>query len=169
VQLAKAAGARVIGTARGEAKLARARDLGMDIGVDTTAGAFAEAITAAIGRDGVNVVLELAGGHYVAEDLRVLAKQGRISLVGLIAGRSAEIDLGLLLTKRATLRGTVMRARTLAEKIDAAAGFASFAMPMFEDGRIRPVIDRVFELENAAAAHAYLESNASFGKVLLRM
>jgi putative PIG3 family NAD(P)H quinone oxidoreductase len=169
VQLCRHAGARVIGTARDASKLARASALGMDIGIDASSGSFATAVIDALGGNAVDVVLELVGGDYVAEDLKVLASRGRLSLVGLIAGRSVALDLGMVLSKRITIRGTVMRARSLAEKIAAARAFEAFALPLLESGAFVAVVDRVFEMEDASAAHAWMESNSNFGKVLLRM
>lgn len=169
VQLCRAAGARVIGTARGTSKLDRARELGMEFGVDATSGRFADAVTALIGTDAVDVVLELVGGDYLSDDIAVLAQRGRLALVGLMAGRSATLDLGVILRKRITIRGTVMRARSLAEKIQAARSFEAFATPLFDSGQLHAVVDRVFELEQAGEAHAYMERNENFGKVVLRV
>jgi putative PIG3 family NAD(P)H quinone oxidoreductase len=169
VQLCKAHGCRVVGTARSASKLERARSLGLDVGIVAQDASFAASVTAAVGENAVDVVLELAGGDYLRDDIVVLATRGRIALVGLVAGRSATLDLGTLLRKRATLRGTVMRARSLPEKIAAASAFASHAMPLFASGSIGAVVDRVFELENAVAAHEYVEANENFGKVLLRV
>lgn len=167
VQLAKALGCFVIATSRTEEKLARCKDLGADVTLAVKGAEFAQAVSAATGGRGADVVLELAGGPYVAEDVRCVATLGRIVVVGLTAGTRADVDLRLLLAKRATIVGTVLRSRPLAEKIRAAEVLSRHVLPLVAAGRVRPVIDRVFPLAEAAAAHAYVASNESFGKVLL--
>jgi putative PIG3 family NAD(P)H quinone oxidoreductase len=163
VQIARAIGARSVGTARTAAKLERARALGLDHGVVPEGGKFASKVGSP------EVVLELVGGAYLAEDLACVAPRGRIVLVGLMGGARAELDLGALLRKRASLVGTVLRSRPLEEKIMAAQAFSRHVVPLFERGALRPVVDRVLPLEEAAAAHAYVASNESFGKVVLEV
>ncbi|MGO9712221.1 MAG: NAD(P)H-quinone oxidoreductase, partial [Polyangiaceae bacterium] len=120
VQIARAIGAFSIGTARSAAKLDRARPMGLGEGIVVEGGKLADRVNAITGSRGVDVVVELVGGGYVAEDLACVAPRGRIVVVGLLAGARAELDLGLLLRKRVEIRGTVLRSRPLEEKIDAA-------------------------------------------------
>lgn len=168
VQVARAVGARVVGTARTEEKLARARTLGLDFGIVPDDGPrFADRVRAATGGKGADVVLDLVGGSYVPESLRALAEKGRHMLVGLLAGTRAEVDLALVLRRRLRLFGTVLRARPLEEKILAARMLEENLAPLFERGSLRPVVDRVLPLERAAEAHALLAANEGFGKIVL--
>jgi NADPH:quinone reductase len=168
VQVAHAIGARVLGTARTADKLARARPLGLDEGVHVEGGGgFAPAVLHATDGRGADVVLDLVGGPYLAESLACVAPRARIMLVGLLAGPRAELDLGRLLQRRVQLTGTVLRARPLEEKIAAVQQMARHLMPLFERGALRPVVDRVFPLAEAGAAHAHVASNGGFGKVVL--
>ncbi len=173
VQIARAIGARVIGTARTEAKLERAAALGMDGGIvpATRAGGpdFAERVKALTGGRGADVVLELVGGAYVPESLASLSAKGRLVLVGLLAGTRVEIDLGLFLRRRLRMLGTVLRARPLEEKILAAQMLEHRLAPLFASGALKPVVDRVMPLEKAAEAHAYVGANQGFGKVVLTL
>jgi NADPH2:quinone reductase len=167
VQIARAIGARSIGTARTATKLARAHALGLDDGLEVHAGKFADAVLAANGGRGVDVVLELVGGAYVAEDLACIAPLGRIVLVGLLAGRSVELDLGTVLRKRARILGTVLRSRPLEEKIAVGRVLARNIAPLVARGALRPVVDRVLPLADAAEAHSWMASNEGFGKIVL--
>ena len=166
-QIARAIGARVIGTARTRDKLDRARPFGLDETILVEGGSFAAEVRRATGGAGADVVLELVGGGYVAEDLACLAPRGRIMLVGLTAGVRAELDLTQLLNKRAQMIGTVLRARPLEEKISAMQLLGRHLVPLFARAALRPVIDRVLPLAQAAEAHACVASNATFGKVVL--
>ena len=166
VQLARALGAFAIGTARTPDKLERAKSLGMDAGVVPADGKFADAVKA-IAQPAV--VLELVGGPYVNEDLRCLALQGQIVLVGLMAGVRAELELNRMLERRARITGTVLRARPLEQKIAAMRAFEEQVVPLLARGRIAPVIDCVMPLADAAAAHTRMASNDSFGKIVLRV
>jgi NADPH2:quinone reductase len=169
VQLARALGCTVLGTSRTADKLTRCKELGLTHGFVPEGGRFADAVLAATGGRGVDVVLDLVGGPYLPETLRACALGARVLLVGLTAGRNAELDLGLLLTKRIRLQGTTLRARPLEEKIRAAQALEKNVGAWLTEGRVKAVVDRVFALEEAPAAHAYLASDASFGKVLLRV
>jgi NADPH2:quinone reductase len=170
VQIARAVGARSIGTARSDEKIGRARTLGLDEGlVVGDDGAFARDVMTRTSGAGVDVVLELVGGAYVAEDLACLAQRGRIVVVGLMAGASALLDLSMLLRKRAELRGTVLRARPLEEKILAARSLERHLVPLLQRGTLRPVVDRVLPLARAAEAHLLMQGNTTFGKVVLEI
>jgi len=170
VQLGRALGAHVIGTARTQDKLDRARALGMDDGIVPSGTAadprFADAVRGLTG-GGASVVLELVGGAYFAEDLRAVATRGRIVLVGLMAGAKTEIDLGLVLRKRVRVFGTVLRARPLEEKIAAVRAFEGQVVPLVARGACKPVIDVVMPLSDAAGAHERMASNTGFGKIVL--
>lgn len=137
----------------------------MDDGVVAEGAGFAAAVTALGGAD---VVLELVGGKYVDEDLKMMRTLGRIVLIGLMAGTRTEVDLGLVLRKRLSIIGTVLRARPLEEKIAAMRAFESQVVPLFARGKLAPVIDTVMPLEAAADAHARMASNTGFGKIVLR-
>ncbi|HTL37417.1 MAG TPA: NAD(P)H-quinone oxidoreductase [Kofleriaceae bacterium] len=166
VQLARALGATVIGTARTSDKLERAKELGMEFGIVAEGGTFADAARK-VAPDGVDVVLELVGGNYVAEDLRCIATLGRIVLVGLMAGTKGDLDLGLVLRKRARIFGTVLRARPLEEKIAAMRAFETQVVPLLARGACKPIVDCVMPLADAARAHERMQSNAGFGKIVL--
>jgi NADPH:quinone reductase len=165
VQLGRALGAFVIGTARTADKLERARPLGLHAGVVPDGHAFAAAVRA---HGEPQVILELVGGAYVDEDLRAVAPLGRIALVGLLAGARHELDLGALLRKRVRLFGTVLRARPLEQKIAAMRSFEAQVVPLLARGRVAPVVDTVMDLDAAAQAHIRMASNVGFGKIVLR-
>jgi NADPH:quinone reductase-like Zn-dependent oxidoreductase len=169
VQLAKAIGCTVTGTARTDSKLERARELGLDHGVTAPSPldpvALATEIVAAGGAPAVTI--DLVGGPYVQTDLAAAAIAGRIVMVGTLAGGHVELPLFSLMVKRLALHGTVLRARSIAEKAEAVAVFVEDVVPLLDEGRVRPVVDRVLPLEEAAAAYALLASDSTFGKVIL--
>ncbi len=167
VQLARASGARAFGTSRSAQKLERARSLGLELGIDSSRDDFAQVVRKATAGQGVDVVLDLVGAPLLAGSIQALARGGRMIVVGLTGGRSAPIDLGAVLSKRLTIVGTVLRARTLAEKINVTAHFAAEVLPLLEGGIVRPVVERSFPLAEAAEAHRRLESNEVFGKLVL--
>jgi putative PIG3 family NAD(P)H quinone oxidoreductase len=168
VQIIRALGARAFGTARSGDKIERAKALGLIDGVVPDGGRFATAVTKLVG-GGVNVVIELVGGAYVAEDLACIAARGRIVVVGLMAGTHADVDLGIVLGKRATIVGTMMRARPLEEKILAARMLEENLAPLIADEKLVPVIDRVLSLEKAREAHTLMASSETFGKIVLEV
>lgn len=161
IQLGYVLGATVVGTARTAAKLERAKPLGLDLGIVPAEGRFADRAPPA------HVILELVGGAYLNEDLRCLEPLGRIALVGLLAGRKTDLDLGLVLTKRARIFGTMLRARPLEEKIAAVRAFETQVVPLLARGAVRPIVDRVLPLADASRAHEHMASNEGFGKIVL--
>jgi len=169
IQIAHAMGCLTLATSRTAAKLERCQPLGLDHGIDTSREDFAAAVRAATGAVGVDVVIDLLGGSALAGNLAALAPQGRLVLVGLLAGASAPLDLNLMLRKRLTIVGTTLRARLLEEKIAATRRFASQVVPWLARALVRPVVDSVFTFENVRTAQTRLESNEVFGKVVLRL
>ena len=171
VQLARAAGATVFGTARTAAKLERAREFGLDawavVGEDPRV--FVEAARAWTDGAGVDVVLDLVGASYLSANMEALAPRGRLMLVGTLGGARGEFDFGLAMRKRLRVTGTVLRARSTAEKADAVGRFAREVVPLFARRLLRPVVDSLFPLEEVSAAHRRLESNETFGKVVLKV
>jgi NADPH2:quinone reductase len=168
LQLAAVRGARVIGTSRSAWKLERAVELGLHDAIDTGREDFAHAVLRLTDGHGADVVLDLVGGDYLRGNLDALAGRGRIAVVGLVAGATATLDMRTLMGKRAHIFGTVMRTRPLREKVAVAAAFRDDALHHFDTGRLRPVIDDVLPMGEAAAAHARLEANENFGKIVLR-
>lgn len=169
MQIAKAIGARVIGTARTPEKVGYARELGFPDTLVVESGAFAEQVLGRTDGRGVDVVVELVGGGYIAQDLICAAPGARIVVVGTMAGVRADIDLTALMRKRLELRGTVLRSRPLEEKILAARALERHLAPLFGNGTLRPVVDRVMPLAQAAEAHRLLQGNGTFGKVVLEV
>lgn len=169
MQLASAAGAIPFGNARSAEKIDRARQLGLAEGVvvGEDVGIVTKRVLEWTQNVGAEIVLDLVGGPYTPMSIAAAAPKGRIILIGTMAGRDASIPLGVILGKRLTIRGTVLRARPLEEKIAATRAFAAQVVPLLARGTVRPVVDRVFPLDQIAAAHRYLESNATFGKVVL--
>ncbi|HYG66031.1 MAG TPA: NAD(P)H-quinone oxidoreductase [Anaeromyxobacteraceae bacterium] len=169
VQLARAAGATVIGTSRTREKLDRAKALGLDHAVLVEAPPrFAHEVFRLTGGRGANVVLDFVGGPYLGENLASLAPRGRVVQVGTMGGGKVELDLGLLMRARGALVGTVLRPRPLEEKIAATRAFADDVLPLLAAGKAKPVVDAVVPADQARAAHERLERNESFGKVVLR-
>lgn len=170
-QLVAALGGVCIGTARTEEKIARAREYGLTHGavVSGDPQRFVGDVLKWTGGTGADIVLDLVGGPYTAASVECAASKGRVVLIGLLAGRAATINLGTVLTRRLTIRGTVLRSRSPEEKASVTAAFTRDVLPLIERGTLRPVVDRVFELRDIAAAHALLESNETFGKVVVRM
>jgi NADPH:quinone reductase-like Zn-dependent oxidoreductase len=170
-QLVRALGGRCYGTARSKEKIQRARSLGLTDGV--VIGDDVRVMSGHVQRwtdgKGVDVVLDLVGGPYLPASIECSASLGRIILVGLLAGRSANLDLGAILSRRLMIRGTVMRGRSAREKAAATEAFVRDVLPLLERGTVRPVIDRVFPLDRIRDAHALMESNATFGKVVLKV
>jgi NADPH2:quinone reductase len=166
LQLAKAKSIRVLGTSRTAEKLEKCREFGLDEGILANEN-LAETIKQKTDGKGVDVILDLVGAGYFQTNLASLALRGRLILVGLTSGAKAEFNLGIALHKRLSIIGTVLRARSIAEKAEATAKFADDVIPLLESGVIRPNIDRIFKLDEIAKAHQYLESNDSFGKVVL--
>ena len=168
LQIAKVAGAKVLGTSRSPDKLERAKELALDLAIDASRGDWAAQVESAIGGHRVNAVLDLVGGNYLEGNLRVVALLGRIVVVGLTAGASAPFNMGVLLRKRVTIVGTTLRARPLEEKIEVAREFSARLIPLFEAGRLKPVVDRVIPFEKVRDAHSLMQSNKTFGKIVLR-
>jgi putative PIG3 family NAD(P)H quinone oxidoreductase len=170
VQLAHAAGCLVFGTSRTAEKLEKARALGLDEAIVVPGdkpGLFADQIIEATGGLGVNAILDLVGAPYFAANLKALAPMGRLISVGVTAGAEAQIDLEVLMRKRLRIFGTVLRARSAAEKAAAVRRFADQVLPLVRCGILKAVIDSKFEAAEVIDAHKRLEANATFGKVIL--
>ena len=168
LQIAGVVGAKVVGTARSADKLERAKKLGLDTAIDASKGDWAAQVETAIGGQRIQAVLDLVGGDYLEGNLRVIARLGRIVVVGLTAGATAPFNMGTLLRRRITIVGTVLRARQLEEKVELAREFSQRVVPLFEAGRLQPVVDRVLPFEQIRDAHALMQSNKTFGKIVLR-
>lgn len=173
IQLVKALGGFAYGTSRTHDKVERAEAFGLQSGIVVSEPSslaklqlFAGTVTKGKGFD---VVLDLNGGPYFAASLEVMALKGRIILIGGVAGGKAEVDLYQILGKRLHAIGTVLRARSLEEKIEITAKFEQEVLPLLANDTIEPIIDSVFPIEKIADAHRRLESNATFGKVALTM
>jgi len=171
VDLVRAKGAIPYGTSRTADKLERACKLGMEdgIAVGNDLRAMVERVKQWTHGRGVDVVLDLTGGPYVGASIEASALKARLMLVVTVAGGKAEIPLGIVLSKRLKLIGTVMRSRSLEEKIEATRAFANEVVPLFAAGKLRPVIDSEFPLSEIQAAHRKMGSNETFGKIVLRM
>lgn len=168
LQLAKAKNVKVFGTSRTADKLEKCKILGLDEAIDTKETKnFAEIIKEKTGDKGVDVILDLVGASVFENNLESLAVKGRLILVGLVGGRSADFNLGLALSKRLKIFGTVLRSRSAQEKSEATKNFIEQVLPLLEKGKIKPNIDKIFPLEEIGKAHEYVESNESFGKVVL--
>ena len=170
LQLTNALAAEAYGTSRTAQKLERARQNGLKDGIvvsdpEKMAAEFKKITN---GR-AADIVLDLVGGAYLTASLHLLASLGRLIAIGTVAGNKAEVDLRQVLGKRITIRGTVLRARPLEEKIAVTQAFARELCPLFERAVLRPVIDSEFDLADAQAAHRRMESNETFGKVVLKI
>jgi putative PIG3 family NAD(P)H quinone oxidoreductase len=168
LQIGCVAGAKVVGTARSADKLEGARRLGLDLPIDASRGDWATQVESILGGQRVNAVLDLVGGEYLEGNLRVVALRGRIVVVGLTAGATSQFNMGTLLRKRLTIVGTMLRSRPLEEKIELARAFSQKMIPLFENGRLKPVVDQVLPFTKIGDAHQLMQSNRTFGKLVLR-
>ena len=170
LQTAKALGARVIGTSGSADKLARLEKIGLDVGLRTRASDFHDAVMKATEGKGVHLVVNNVGGSMFAECVQVLAFEGRLATVGhLDHVLSATLDIEALHRKRLTVFGVSNRLRTAAQRAETVRAFARDMLPYFEDGRLRPLVDRVFGFDELPAALAFMESDAQVGKIVVRV
>jgi NADPH:quinone reductase-like Zn-dependent oxidoreductase len=170
LQTARALGARVIGTSGSADKLARLEKLGLDVGIRTRAGDFHEAVLKATDGQGANLVVNNVGGTVFAECIRSLAFQGRLAIVGhMDRTLSAPLDLEALHSKRLTVFGVSNRLRTAPQRAETVRGFVHDVLPYLEDGRLRPLVDKVFAFEDLPAAIAFMESDAQVGKIVVKV
>jgi NADPH2:quinone reductase len=166
IQIAKAIGARIVVTASA-GKVGRCVDLGADRAVDYGAEDFVDAALEVTEGRGVDVVLDVIGGDYLDRNVRALRTGGRIVQVGVMGGGPESFNLGMLLPKRASLIGTVLRARPLDEKIAITQRFSDELLGLFDHGPLRPVIDSRFALDQIAEAHTHMEANRNVGKIVI--
>jgi len=167
LQLALACGAVPIGTSRKADKLERVKSFGLKHGIVSGEGMFADALRSQTGGRLADVILDTVGAKYLGENLRALASQGTIVTIGLLGGIKAELLLGMLVAKRASLRGSVLRSRSLGEKLHLSRAFEAAVCPLFEAGVLKPVIEEVLPMAEIQRAHARMESDELFGKLVL--
>lgn len=167
IQLAKAMGSRVIVTVGSDAKAEACLKLGADHAINYQCHDFVAEVMRVTDGHGVNVVLDMVAGPYVARELNCLADDGRVVIIAVQGGVKAEFNAAQVLMRRLTISGSTLRARSLAFKAGIAQALRQHVWPLLEQGHIRPVLDRVFAAEQAAAAHAYMESGQHVGKIVL--
>jgi tumor protein p53-inducible protein 3 len=167
--LLKEAGMRALVTAGSKDKCRRCRDHGADVAINYRDGDFAPHVREATDGKGVNVILDSIGGQYFSANLDCLATDGRLVIIGLIGGAKADINLALLLIRRLQVIGSTLRTRAAADKAEIVARFLERFGAALAAGRIKPVVDRVLPLEQAAEAHRIVQASTHFGKVVLRV
>lgn len=160
LQLGQAAGVTVWGTSRSADKLERCAGLGLKHSIHVTDGTFAKRVRA-------DVILDTIGAAYLKENIKALKARGRMVTIGLLGGVNGTLPLGLLLAKRATITGSVLRSRPLEEKAALVQRFTDQVLPKFADGTLRPVVDAVLPMKDVAHAHERMGNNATFGKLVL--
>ena len=168
IQITRDLGARALATSRTAERLQLPLELGAQ-GILVTDGSFADQVRAHTSGHGADVILDLVGASYWAQNVASLARGGRIILTGLVGGRRAEADLGMLLALQATVIGSTLRGRTTDEKAAIVAEFATWAMPRFASGALRPIVHQVLDLAQVADAHRLVEDDRAVGKVVLRV
>jgi NADPH2:quinone reductase len=170
IQIAKLCGAKMaIGITSSPAKIAALKAVGMDLGINYRTENFADTVLAATNGNGADVIIDHVGGAFFKDNLRCMAVKGRLVSVGRLGGTTAELDLELVAYKRLQLIGVTFRTRTMDERIAIARAAVADLIPALSDGRLKAVIDRVFELRQTAEAHAYMESGAQMGKIVLKI
>jgi putative PIG3 family NAD(P)H quinone oxidoreductase len=169
IQLARLVGARTVVTCGSTRKVDACLGLGADVAVNYREQDFVIAVGEATGGRGADVVLDVIGARYLDQNLRSLATEGRLVVIGLQGGTRAELDLGRVLSRRLSLHGTTLRSRSTAAKAAIVATVVEHVWPAVEDGRVRPVVDRVLPWDEAAEAHRVLADGENIGKVLLQV
>ena len=169
IQLAKAHGATVFATAGSKEKCAACEKLGAKLAVNYREQDFVEVIKEATDGKGVDVILDMVGGDYVPRNVDLAALHGRVVIIATLRGRQADLNIGPIMLKCLVLTGSVLRPRTDAEKAAIARSLYEYAWPLIESGKVKPVIHSVFPLEEAAKAHALMESSEHIGKIVLEL
>lgn len=169
IQLARARGHRVFATAGSREKCRVTEALGAERGIDYRQEDFTAVIKELTGDQGVDVILDMVGGDYVNRELRCLAEDGRLVLIALLGGAKPQVDLGQILRRRLTLTGSTLRPRPVSFKAAIAQQLRKEVWPLIEAGAIKPVIHQTFSLDDAASAHALMESSAHIGKIMLKV
>lgn len=169
IQLAREAGCRVFITAGTDEKTARCETLGAELAINYKAEDFAERIEAYTDGAGVDVILDMVGAAYLERNLRLLRLRGRLVFISLLSGATTEINLGALMGRRLRLIGSVLRSRSLAEKVEIKEGFMARFWPQLVDGVIHPIIDSVYPVAEADEAHQYMAENRNIGKIILKV
>lgn len=169
IQIAVALGHRVFATAGSDAKCRACESLGAERGINYRSEDFSAVVKALTGGRGVDVILDMVGGDYLPREIDCLADDGRIGLIALLGGAKATLDLGQLLRRRLTISGSTLRPRPVAFKAAIAAQLRARVWPLLEAGQIKPVIYQTFPLQQAAAAHALMESSVHVGKIMLQI
>lgn len=169
IQLALAAGAKVLVTASSQEKIDHCLALGAEAGINYREEDFAERAQALTGGAGVDVVLDVVGAKYLAQNVRVLANDGTLVVIGLQGGAKAELNIGALMAKRARVMGTTLRARPLVQKEEIVAAVREHALPLLADGTLKLSVDRRFPFSEVAAAHEYFDSGRHMGKIIVTL
>jgi putative PIG3 family NAD(P)H quinone oxidoreductase len=169
IQLATAWRAKVYATAGSDEKARACERLGAVRGINYRTEDFVEVMREATAARGVDVILDMVAGSYVARNLEIAALEGRIVVISLLGGSRAEINMGMILTKRLTLTGSTLRSRTIAQKAEVAAAVRANVWPLLAAGRVRPVIHATFPLAEAAEAHRLMETSNHIGKIVLTL
>jgi len=167
IQLAKAFGARVLATAGSEAKCAAMLDLGADLAINYRETDFVEAVKQATDGKGANLILDMVGGDYINRNYQAAAIEGRIVQIAFLNGRKAEADFSLLMMKRLTHTGSTLRARDIGFKAAIAAELRQHVWPLLSERKVLPVMDSIFPLDQASAAHQRMEDGDHIGKIAL--
>jgi putative PIG3 family NAD(P)H quinone oxidoreductase len=167
IQLARALGSRVFATAGSAEKCAACEALGAEKCLNYREVDFVDAVKELTGGRGVDVVLDMVGGEYVARNIDVLATEGRLVQIGTLGGATATINVGAIMVRRLTLTGSTLRARPVADKAGIAAAVRDRVWPLFESGTVKPIVHATFPLRDAAAAHRLMESSTHIGKIVL--
>ena len=167
IQLAKRFGANVVTTVGSDDKAAFCRDIGADHAINYRTQDFVAEVARITGRRGVDLVLDMVGGDYIAKNLKCLANDGRLVFIGFMQGGRAEVDWRHIMVKRLTITGSTLRASPVARKAEIAQSLRTKVWPLFARGELKPVIHRVYPLAEAAAAHALMESSTHIGKIML--
>ena len=169
IQIAAAFGHRVFATAGTDDKCRICETLGAERGINYRTEDFAEVVKQATGGKGVDVILDMVAGDYVAREIACLADDGRLAVIALLGGMKAQLDLGQLLRRRLTVTGSTLRPRSIAFKAAIVANLRQHVWPLLESGKIKPVIYQTFALEHAAQAHTLMESSTHVGKIMLQV
>ena len=169
IQLAKAMGARVFATAGSAEKCAKCVELGAELAINYNDDDYVEVVKAATNGRGVDLILDMVGGAYIARNIRALAMDGRLAMIAFLGGPKAEINFAQIMTKRITVTGSTLRPRSVQDKAVIAEALREIVWPMIEAGQIAPVIDSTFPLDQAADAHRRIESSGHIGKIVLEV